>query len=180
MLEEKLNEYFDRLEEKEPSVQQGMHVYKVFPDFRNSDSTFLGFSPEDSYWMDKVQRAPYRYCRSRGILYRPKIVKEMMTMVENAFNENEPNGIMMTGLHGVGKSHSLVNLVRTLQYDGSCKYLVTFIPDCGQWEFVHDLYNAICSSFGNSLSALKWPVSSDLSENSLNLNTFVTTIDLIL
>jgi Cdc6-like AAA superfamily ATPase len=103
-----------------------------------------------------------------------------MTMVENAFKENEPNGIMITGTNGVGKSHSLVNLVRTLQYESSCKYLVTFIPDCGQWEFVHDLYNAICSSFGTSLSALKWPVSSDLSENSLNLNTFVKAIDLIL
>ena len=37
-----------------------------------------------------------------------------MTMVENAFKENEPNGIMITGTNGVGKSHSLVNLVRTL------------------------------------------------------------------
>jgi hypothetical protein len=51
VLEEKLNEYFDRLEEeeKERSVQQGMHVYKVFPDNRTSDSTLLAFSPEDSY-----------------------------------------------------------------------------------------------------------------------------------
>jgi len=119
-------------------------------------------------------------CVRRGILYRPEIVKEMMKVVEDAFKKKRRTGIMIKGPHGIGKSHSLVNLVRTLQYDSSCKYLVTFIPDCQEWKGVVDLYTAICRSFGTSLPALSWKIGSDKDEKMKELNTFVNAIDLIL
>ena len=89
-------------------------------------------------------------------------------------------GIMIKGPDGIGKSHSLVNLVRNLQYNSSCKYLVTFIPDCQEWNDVNELYTAICRSFGTSLPALKWKICSNDIENSRDLQTFVNAIDLIL
>jgi len=183
VLKEKLNAYFNRLkkEQEERSVEKEMHVYKIRSSTQNSDSDFTlpAFSPEDTYWMERIQSERFNDCNRRGILYRPKIVKEIMTMVDNAFNKDYPDGIMIKGPHGIGKSHSLVNLVRTLQYDSSCQYLVTFIPDCRKWYDADDLYTAICSSFGTSLSALKWPLGSDL-EQLRNLYTCVANIDLIL
>ena len=166
VLKEKLNAYFNRLkkEQEERSVEKEMHVYKIRSSTQNSDSDFTlpAFSPEDTYWMETIQSERFNDCNRRGILYRPKIVKEIMTMVDNAFNKDYPDGIMIKGPHGIGKSHSLVNLVRTLQYDSSCKYLVTMISDCQRWGDVDDLYTAICSSFGTSLSALSWSSSSAL------------------
>ena len=58
--------------------------------------------------------------------------------------------------------------------------LVTFIPDCDRWECVSDLYNAICNSFGTSLTAVRWQIGSDLDKQLERLNTFVDAIDLIL
>ena len=149
VLKEKLNDHFNRLkkEQEERNVEKEMHVYKIRSNNQNSDSDFTlpAFSPEDTYWMERIQRERFNDCNRRGILYRPKIVKEIMTMVDNSFNKYSPTGIMIKGPHGIGKSHSLVNLVRTLQYDSSCKYLVTMISDCQRWGDVDDLYTAICS-----------------------------------
>ena len=114
-------------------------------------------------------------CVSRGILYRPKIVKEMMKVVEDAFKKEPRTGIMIKGPHGIGKS-----LVRNLKNNSSCKYLVTFIPDCQEWIDANELYTAICRSFGTSFSALSWKVGSDKDEKMRDLNTFVNAIDLIL
>ena len=183
VLKEKLNDHFNRLkkEQEERNVEKEMHVYKIRSNNQNSDSDFTlpAFSPEDSYWMENIQWKRFDDCNRRGILYRPKIVKEIMTMVDNSLNKYCPTGIMIKGPHGIGKSHSLVNLVRTLQYDSSCQYLVTFIPECRHWGMVDDLYTAICSSFGTSLSALKMKAGSSL-DIPRNLYTFVANIDLIL
>jgi len=181
VLKEKLNDHFNRLkkEQEERNVEKEMHIYNIESYDQNSNYTLLAFSPEDSYWMENIQCKRFDDCNRRGILYRPKIVKEIMTMVDNSFNKYSPTGIMIKGPHGIGKSHSLVNLVRNLQYNSSCKYLVTFIPECRHWGMVDDLYTAICSSFGTSLSALKWKAGSSL-DKSGNLDTFVANIDLIL
>ena len=176
------------------SIPRTMHIYMIdpkevpsiptlppsVPTLTPNDPTLSAFSPTDSYWIENVQRVRFDDCESRGILYRPKIVKEMMKVVEDAFKKKRGTGIMIKGPHGIGKSHSLVNLVRNLQYNSSCKYLVTFIPDCQQWKDVNDLYTAICRSFGTSFSALSWKVGSDKDEKISDLNTFVNAIDLIL
>ena len=138
------------------------------------------FYPDDSYWMNGLQKVRFDDCKSRGIFYRHEIVKAMLKAVEDAFKKGGPAGIMIKGPHGICKSHSLVNLVRTLQYDSSCKYLVTMISDCQRWGDVDDLYTAICSSFGTSLSALSWSSSSTLDSQSKHLITFVNAMDLIL
>ena len=44
--------------------------------------------------------------------------------------DSAPEGIMVKGPGGIGKSHSLVNLVRRLTYRCKRKYRVTVIPDC--------------------------------------------------
>ena len=170
-----------------------MHIYKIDrnelpfePTLSDSDDSLPPsdpivpvFSPEDSYWMKGLRKVRFNDCKRRGILYRPEIVKDMMKAVEDAFNIGGPAGIMIKGPQGIGKSHSLVNLIRTLQYDSSCKYLVTVIPDCQHWNDIDHLYTAICSSFGTSLSALKMKAGSSL-DIPRNLYTFVANIDLIL
>lgn len=65
----------------------------------------------------------------KGILYRPVIVDELVVKVERVLNKDRRSGIMIKGPEGIGKSHSLVNLVRKLQYGSNGKYLVTFIQD---------------------------------------------------
>ena len=161
LIEEKLNVHFKRLEADQQvrSIPRTMHIYMIdpkevpsiptlppsVPTLTPNDPTLSAFSPTDGYWIENVQRVRFDDCESRGILYRPKIVEEMMKVVEDAFKKKRGTGIMIKGPHGIGKSHSLVNLVRTLQYDSSCKYLVTMISDCQRWGDVDDLYTAICS-----------------------------------
>jgi hypothetical protein len=78
------------------------------------------------------------------VLYRANITDDLFERVEDSFESRLGN--MVTGPQGIGKSHSLVNLVLKLQASG--KYLVTFIPDCSQWCTVEFLVLAICGSFG--------------------------------
>jgi hypothetical protein len=62
-------------------------------------------------------------------------------VVENIFENGCGSGIMLKGPQGIGKSHSLVNLVLKL-------HLVTFVPDCDQWTTAEFLVKMICGSFG--------------------------------
>jgi hypothetical protein len=78
------------------------------------------------------------------VLYRANITDDLFELVEDSFESRL--GTMVTGPQGIGKSHSLVNLVLKLQASG--KYLVTFIPDCSQWCTIDFLLLAICGSFG--------------------------------
>jgi hypothetical protein len=196
LIKEKLNVHFKRLkvDQEKRIVPQTMHIYKIDrnelpfePTLSDSDDSLPPsdpivpvFSPEDSYWMKGLRKVRFNDCKRRGILYRPEIVKDMMKAVEDAFNIGGPAGIMIKGPQGIGKSHSLVNLIRTLQYDSSCKYLVTVIPDCQHWNDIDHLYTAICSSFGTSLSALSWSSSPGSVSQEEHLKTFVNAIDLIL
>ena len=49
-----------------------------------------------------------------GVLYRPEIVAAMRTRL---LTGHERKGLFVRGPHGVGKSHSLVNLVHSLRAD---------------------------------------------------------------
>jgi hypothetical protein len=131
LIKEKLNVHFKRLEadQQDRRIPKTMHIYMIdpkkipsIPTLPPSDPTLPAFSPTESYWIENVKQLQFDDSVSRGILYRPKIVKEMMKVVEDVFKKERRTGI--------GKSHSLVNLVRNLQYNSSCKYLVIFIPDC--------------------------------------------------
>ena len=86
--------------------------------------------------------------RRSGVLYRPEIVAKMEELL---MNEDEVKGLFVRGPQGVGKSHSLVNLVRRLRADGA---IVTFIPTCETWWDNFDLLQAMCRSIKSSTQAI--------------------------
>eukprot|EP00978_Attheya_sp_CCMP212_P039746 scaffold209758_cov40-Attheya_sp.AAC.1 len=109
---------------------------------------------DDSPWIQKVRGERFGQTMEGGILYRPYITDQLVGRVEAALGKVLPNGIMVKGPQGIGKSHSLVNLVRKLEQESDGKYLVTFVPDCEKWDTLHDLYASICSSFGATTADL--------------------------
>ena len=111
-----------------------------------------------------------------GCLYRPTVVDDLYSKVEDAVNTEVPKGIMVKGPFGIGKSHTLVNLVLKLLYGSDGKYLVTFTPDCTYFDTDTDLLDAICSSFGSTPEELGIPYSMDQTD----LITFVDSVDSIL
>jgi hypothetical protein len=117
-------------------------------DLEHAHRYLLGdeFQKEDLYWTDDVRASRFLSTMDTGILYRPQIVADLHQMIDSALSLKVSQGVMVKGPGGIGKSHSLVNLVRKLLYGSNNKYLVTFIPDCFKWHsFVH-LLNAICAS----------------------------------
>ena len=87
--------------------------------------------------------------QKRGILQRPEIVRKMKDCLLDP--KNQLLGLFVKGPQGIGKSHSIVNLVQTLRADG---HIVTFIPDCEKWTDDRGLIQAICRSIGTTMSAL--------------------------
>jgi hypothetical protein len=106
------------------------------------------FDPREEYPSDRFANA-----LRDGILYRPEIVKAMKEVVFSPANERF--GVLVRGPHGVGKSHSLVNLVHTLRSDG---HIVTFVPDCERWDTARYLLQAICRSLGTTMEKLGFTV----------------------
>jgi hypothetical protein len=84
-----------------------------------------------------------------GILSRPQIVQEMKSIIFDP--KNKKFGLFVKGPQGVGKSHSIVNLVQTLRAEG---HIVTFIPFCELWTNKLGLMKAICRSIGTTMDAL--------------------------
>jgi len=83
-----------------------------------------------------------------GILYRPEIVAEMKTIL---LTGHERKGLFVRGPHGVGKSHSLVNLVHGLRAED---HIVTFIPTCQNFNSDADFLVALLRSIGSNMSAI--------------------------
>ena len=138
------------------------------------------FHDEDLYWKDDVRSDRFGSTLETGILYRPQIVAELYQMVEGALRMKVSQGIMVKGPGGIGKSHSLVNLVRKLIYGSNSKYLVTFIPDCFKWGSVIDLLDAICASCGIAVEPILQQVKGNGVLDSKLLRDLVTSIDAIL
>jgi hypothetical protein len=106
------------------------------------------------YWVPEVDGESFHTTLNNGILYREDIVSDLVREVENAFDCNGAWGVLVEGPHGVGKSHSLVNLVLKLQQAGD--RLVTFVPDCGKWDHPSFMLNMICGSFGATPDDIGW------------------------
>jgi hypothetical protein len=171
LLQQKLEQHFCRIdnEKREPTmfpIPQAPHLYNV------ND----GFAAEDYKWLATMETERFEGSLNRGILYRPEIVHELVTEVESVFNERLAYGVMVLGPEGIGKSHSLINLVRKLRYDSNGKYLVTFIPDCEKFEDIHDLYEYICYSFDTCTEELQFQTPSP-SPHSYYFESFVEDID---
>ena len=73
-------------------------------------------------------------------------MNEIIAKIEGNLLEPVAKVLMIKGPQGIGKSRSIVNIIRKLQFTGN--YLVTFIPDCENWNTFYDLIEAICSSCG--------------------------------
>lgn len=140
------------------------------------------FSSEDLYWKDNVRGARFDSTLTTGILYRPDIVGDLLGMVETVLATPVSKGIMVKGPQGIGKSHTLVNLVHKLMYGSNNKYLVTFIPDCEKWQTIFDLLDAICASSGISCAEVKRQMEDiDLREKYYDfLKKFLSSVDDIL
>ena len=90
----------------------------------------------------------FKETRRSGVLYRPDIVEKMEELL---MNENQVKGLFVRGPQGIGKSHSMVNLVRRLRARGA---IVTFIPTCEDWCDNFDLLQAMCRSIKSSTQAI--------------------------
>ena len=101
-----------------------------------------------------IKTLPTRFIDSlkEGILYRPEIVNEIVSKVEDNLRRPFSQGLFIKGPQGTGKSHSIVNVVRKLQSTG--KYVVTFIPDCGNWGTSDYLIEAICDSISITATSI--------------------------
>jgi hypothetical protein len=106
-------------------------------------------------WQRKMQPEGFEFSIPNGILYRPAITEELFDKVKAALEKPVEKGVLVQGPHGIGKSHSLVNLVLKLQSTG--KYLVTFVPDCDQWGTVTFLFELICDSLGITPHEIGFP-----------------------
>lgn len=141
-----------------------------------------GFHKDDLYWKTNVREGRFESALTsgKGILYRPQIVTELHQMIDSALSNEVRRGIMVKGPAGIGKSHSLVNLVRRLMYGSNSEYLVTFIPDCFKWYSVVELLDAICASCGIAAEPFLKQVKGNNVLDGLLLNNLITSIDGIL
>jgi hypothetical protein len=102
----------------------------------------------EPYWYELTRSERFESTLRNGLLYRPAIVDDIVKKVGEALDARVRKGIMVKGPQGIGKSHSLVNVVLNLESTGD--YLVTFIPDCEVWRTPHYLVRQICASFGST------------------------------
>jgi hypothetical protein len=114
---------------------------------------------------------------SSGILYRPEIVNQIILKIEENLDRPRGRGLMIKGPQGIGKSHSIVNVVRKLL--STRNYLVTVIPDCETWGTASKLVDFICKSFGASYDLLGFPYSKrDIIED--DFEEFIKAVDAVL
>jgi hypothetical protein len=145
-IEAALDKHFDDIrnhfESREMAVKDKLLKGEAF--LYKIDDAF-GISAE--YWNDWVQPTCFLDENdARRILYRPKVTDELFTKVQETSSKHRRKGVIVTGPRGIGKSHTLVNLVLKLQWTGD--YLVTFVPDCMRWNTEDFLLRMICQSFG--------------------------------
>jgi hypothetical protein len=107
------------------------------------------------YWRGTVRSERFETTVGGGVLYRQNIVTELLGKVSEAISKEVESGFVVKGPQGIGKSHSLVNLVLKLQADANC--LVTFIPDCDKWRNAAFLLKMICASFGATPEGIAAP-----------------------
>jgi hypothetical protein len=137
-LEEAIDTHFNKKSIDIPNEKE--HVYDVKEIFTASSQL------DTVYWIDSVRTERFTNSLQAGVLYRPDITAKIQEKIEELLKLVAPSGLMIKGPHGIGKSHTLVNVVRKLLSEGV--YLVTFIPDCECWNYPEYLQDAICASFG--------------------------------
>jgi len=169
LLHKKLDEDYKNLIAQERTTLELPPVkrYKI-------QDTFL---EEDQYWIGNVWGERFDRTLEIEVLFRPAVVNELVWMVETCLAEDGGPGLMIKGPQGIGKSHSIVNLVRQLLYHSDCKYFVTFIPNCAIWTGVLVLFEFICKSFGSNPDELGIEVTGNTVRDEDLLQKLVAAID---
>jgi len=134
---------------------------------------------KDQYWITDNVSQRFDYVLENGILFRPAVVDALVRNVGECFEQRRRQGLMIKGPPGIGKSHSLVNLVRHLLYHSGddCPYFVTFIPDCAIWTSSFVLFEFICQSFGSTPDELGIKVKDNTVRDEDLLQKLVEAID---
>jgi Cdc6-like AAA superfamily ATPase len=143
-LEAAIGNHFEKYSIATPA--EATHIYKISEEFTISPQI------EKIYWKEDVRSDRFDDTKRKGILYRPEITDKICNEVIQLLDNESSRGLMIKGPHGIGKSHSIVNVVRKLVSSGD--FLVTFIPDCAKWKNAQYLVNAICASFGAKYDTL--------------------------
>jgi hypothetical protein len=129
-----LSDHFNTTLHQRPVIPEAGTLYDV-------RGSFKGFS---EYWMEHLRFERFR--DTSRILYRDQVTNTLFNRVRGNLNGGSGLGILLKGPHGIGKSHTLINLIlKLLSTEG---YLVTFMPDCEKWNSGELLMTMICSSFG--------------------------------
>jgi hypothetical protein len=125
------------------------HIYKI-------DDMFTVSSPIQStstYLKAKLQECHFSSTMERGALYRPDVTNGIYRSVDTCLQEAVAWGLMINGPYGIGKSHSIFNVVWKLMSTGD--FLVTYILNCEHWETTQYLVDSICASFGLDCNDVK-------------------------
>jgi hypothetical protein len=156
--------HYDYIESQSDDNDESPSIYKL------SDDLAL------PTWMALSSR--FEGTVQQGILYQPQIVVEVRGYIERLFQQLITVGLMVKGPLGVGKSHTLVNLVHHLEHQrrkGCSPYHVTFIPDCDKWLSVEDFIQAIFASFNVSATEAEFDFNSV--KTSFNVLELVAILD---
>lgn len=143
----------NEIKEVKEAIRIAVLAYKC-PNFFYPEEDKVALYPLDAGTHDPgAAYRPERFDYAGNILYRPGIVRNLQDAIlspsrtnrNREFGSGSGLGILVNGPQGVGKSHSLVNLVRRLRGGG---HIVTFIPDLEQWDTSVEFIDFICRSLG--------------------------------
>jgi Cdc6-like AAA superfamily ATPase len=158
---------------------QRLRLRLTCPDEAEMYKVHDAFGGREAYWAKKVRGERFKATIDNGILFRPHIVRDLCKIINDALISSVEEGIMVKGLQGTGKSHSLVNTVLKLESTG--EYLVTFIPNCESWTTAEDLVDYIFASFGTTAANVQMDYHEiPYMDKETRLKYLVTTIDSIL
>jgi hypothetical protein len=129
------NEFFNRQALKEAITRYfsktEQNVAALEPPATAQTQKFDEVFGEKAYWLDSVSSERFQSSLYEGILYRPEIVDDICHKIADVLTNKVAKSLMIKGPQGIGKSHSLVNVVLKVQSTG--EYLVTVIPVCETW-----------------------------------------------
>eukprot|EP00977_Amphora_coffeiformis_P022087 scaffold10394_cov173-Amphora_coffeaeformis.AAC.5 len=134
-----------------------------------------GGDSKQPYWQGDVRSVRFQRSLIEGILYRPAIVNHICELISQCLSNVVRRGLMVKGPQGIGKSHSLVNVVRKLSFSG--KYLVTFFPNCENWLSASDFLATVCASFGESFVGLGIDAFDPRIETASYIQAFLALVD---
>jgi hypothetical protein len=147
-------------------------IYKI------DDMFTVSLPIQSTYLKAKLKEGHFSSTMERGALYRPDVTNGISRSIDTCLKKAVAWGLMINGPYGIGKSHSIVNVVWKLMSTGD--FLVTYIPNCEHWETTQYLVDTICASFGLDCNDLRDSLFKQGNAESASFRYFVEAIDAIL